>query len=106
MAFARTDEGRLRFDHDNGNWREWTGAVWSQNNTELPFNFGRELAHSLAVKEPAGIRHDFGTRRAACDEFMAGTTCCNPARLRATLGYFSSMTYRKKWLARKRADDA
>jgi putative transposase len=66
------------------------------------------VAESLfgSLKTESLHRHDFGTRRAACDEIMAWTTRYNHTRLHSTLGYLSPMAYEKKWLARKLADAA
>lgn len=66
------------------------------------------VAESLfgSLKSESLHRHDFGTRRAACDEIMAWTTNYNHTRLHSTLGYLSPMAYEKKWLARKLADAA
>ncbi len=55
--FARIYAGRLRFDHDAGKWREWTGSIWRENKTGLAFHFARELARELAVSEPDKVRY-------------------------------------------------
>jgi putative DNA primase/helicase len=57
IEFARLHEGRLRFDHDAGKWREWTGSVWRENKTGIAFNFARELARDLAENEPDKVRY-------------------------------------------------
>ena len=56
------------------------------------------VAESLfgSLKTESLHRHDFGTRRAACDEIMAWTTRYNHKRLHSTLGYLSPMAYEKK----------
>jgi putative transposase len=66
------------------------------------------VAESLfgSLKTESLHRHDFRTRRAACDEIMAWTASYNHTRLHSTLGYLSPMAYEKKWLARKLADAA
>ena len=63
------------------------------------------VAESLfgSLKTESLHRHDFGTRRAACDEIMAWTTRYNHKRLHSTLGYLSPMAYEKKWLDRNLA---
>ena len=55
--FARLYAGRLRFDHDAGKWREWTGSIWKENKTGIAFHFARELARDLAVTEPDKVRY-------------------------------------------------
>ena len=55
--FTRIYTGLLRFDHDAGKWREWTGSIWRENRTGLAFHFARELARDLAVTEPDKVRY-------------------------------------------------
>jgi putative DNA primase/helicase len=57
LEFARLYEGRLRFDHDAGKWREWTGSIWRENKTLLALHYARELARDLAVREPDKVRY-------------------------------------------------
>ena len=66
------------------------------------------IAESLfgSLKSESLHRHDFGTRRAACDENNGVDHKYNHTRLHSTLGYLSPMAYEKKWLARKLADAA
>ena len=66
------------------------------------------VAESLfgSLKTECVHRHDFETRRAACDEIMAWTASYNHSRLHSTLGYLSPMAYEKKWLAQKLANAA
>jgi putative transposase len=66
------------------------------------------VAESLfgSLKIESLHRHDFATRRAACDEIMAWLTNYNQTRLHSTLGYLSPMAYEKKWLARMLAEAA
>jgi putative DNA primase/helicase len=46
--FVAENENRLLFDHDRGQWMEWTGGVWSPDQTtaalERMLNFTRELS--------------------------------------------------------------
>lgn len=57
LEFARLYQDHLRFDHDAGKWREWSGAIWRQNKTPIAFHFARELARELAISEPDKIRY-------------------------------------------------
>ena len=36
---------------------EWTGAIWRQNRTGLGFQFARELARDLSIREPDRVRY-------------------------------------------------
>ena len=56
IEFARRYGGRLRFDHDAGVWREWTGAVWRENKTGLAFHRARELARELTENVPGKVK--------------------------------------------------
>jgi putative DNA primase/helicase len=60
LEFARIYGGRLRFDHDAGQWREWSGSVWRESKTGLAFHFARNLARDLAVEEPDKVRYITG----------------------------------------------
>ena len=57
IEFARLYADCLRFDHDAGKWREWTGSIWRKNKTGLAFHFARELARNLATDEPDKVRY-------------------------------------------------
>jgi putative DNA primase/helicase len=57
IEFARLYADRLRFDHDAGKWREWTGAIWKENRKNLAFHFARELARDLSASEPDRVRY-------------------------------------------------
>ena len=57
LEFARIYGDKLKFDHDAGKWREWTGAIWRENNTGLAFNYARDLARDLAAREPDKVRY-------------------------------------------------
>lgn len=51
IEFANRYGGHLRFDHDAGVWRRWTGAAWQENKTGVAFHLARELARELAGKD-------------------------------------------------------
>ena len=42
-AFALTYLDTLRFDHTRGKWFEWNGSRWKRNDTELAFDYARQL---------------------------------------------------------------
>lgn len=56
LEFARLYANALRFDHDAGVWREWSGSVWIENRTNKAFHWARELARELAAREPDKVR--------------------------------------------------
>ena len=57
LEFARLYADRLRFDHDAGVWREWTGSIWRESKKGLAFHFARELARDLTANEPDKVRY-------------------------------------------------
>ena len=57
LEFARLYADRLRFDHDVGRWREWTGSIWRENKTCLALHFAREMARDLGENEPDKVRY-------------------------------------------------
>jgi putative DNA primase/helicase len=57
LEFSRRYSQQLRFDHDAGKWRQWTGSIWRANRTGVAFHWARELARELAAKAPDKIRY-------------------------------------------------
>jgi putative DNA primase/helicase len=48
LAFARSYENDLRFDHHAGAWFQWTGSAWKKEETKLAFSWARHTARKLA----------------------------------------------------------
>jgi putative DNA primase/helicase len=57
LEFAQLYRGKLLFDHDVGAWYEWDGSIWHQNRTGIAFQWARELARGLALREPDRVRY-------------------------------------------------
>ena len=113
--FRRRPASGLIFHSDRG--RQYASAAFTKQIRSFAIRASRcrkgdcwdnVVAESLfsLLKTESLHRHDFGTRRAACDEIMAWKTRYNHTRLHSILGYLSPMAYEKKWLARKLADVA
>uniref|UniRef100_UPI00226BAE28 phage/plasmid primase, P4 family n=1 Tax=Methylobacterium sp. GC_Met_2 TaxID=2937376 RepID=UPI00226BAE28 len=49
--FAERHVGRLLFCHDTGKWYVWTGAAWAPNRSGIAFQWARELAREMSVRE-------------------------------------------------------
>lgn len=47
LAFTRQHGGSLLFDHHVGKWFRWTGTHWQKDETDLAFDYARQLARSL-----------------------------------------------------------
>jgi hypothetical protein len=41
---------KLRFDHDQGRWFEWTGDRWKPDNTRLAYSYCREVSRKVSDK--------------------------------------------------------
>jgi putative DNA primase/helicase len=41
---------KLRFDHDQGRWFEWTGDRWKLDNTHLAFSYCRDVSRKVSEK--------------------------------------------------------
>jgi len=57
LEFARRYDGKLRYDHDAGEWFQFDGNIWRHNKTGTPFHWARELARELAQEEADRIRY-------------------------------------------------
>lgn len=51
QQFAQRHVGRLLFCHDTGKWYVWTGAAWAPNRSGIAFQWARELAREMSVRE-------------------------------------------------------
>ena len=60
QRFADLYQDRLRYCHDQGAWFEWTGAIWRESKTGLPFQWARELVRSLSATEADQVRYVAG----------------------------------------------
>jgi putative DNA primase/helicase len=56
LAFTARFAGRLRFDHDAGQWFEWTGDRWKADGTGLAFSWCRQVARDLSQGAKEGER--------------------------------------------------
>ncbi len=50
LAFAAQYEGHLLYDHSRGRWYEWTGDRWRIEETDLAFDYARELARQFRTQ--------------------------------------------------------
>lgn len=49
LAFAERYRDRLRFCHDTGAWFAWTGTHWQRDETDLAFQFARQLGREAST---------------------------------------------------------
>lgn len=47
LAFTAQHGGSLLYDHNVGRWFQWDGTRWQMDETDLAFDFARELARQL-----------------------------------------------------------
>lgn len=52
LAFAARHAGKLRFCHSTGRWFIWTGTHWRREETQLAFNWARDICRELASANP------------------------------------------------------
>ncbi|MGA3887653.1 phage/plasmid primase, P4 family [Ralstonia nicotianae] len=50
LVFRRRFHGRLLFAHSYGSWLEWDGTRWKREQTELAFDYARDLAREMNVE--------------------------------------------------------
>ncbi len=67
LAFTKQYGDKMRFDHDQGRWFEWSGDRWKPDNTHLAYSYCRRIARELSHKLRDDLRPPF--RKAA---FAAG----------------------------------
>jgi putative DNA primase/helicase len=48
LEFAARYRNELRFDHEVGKWFRWTGTHWECEQTQLAFDYARQLAREFA----------------------------------------------------------
>jgi P4 family phage/plasmid primase-like protien len=48
QAFTEAHRHTLRFDHELGRWFRWDGVRWYREETELAFDFARQLSRDLS----------------------------------------------------------
>ena len=53
-VFARRYKDRLRFCHHTGAWYEWAGTSWQRDDTQLAFEFVREIAREFSEASKPG----------------------------------------------------
>jgi P4 family phage/plasmid primase-like protien len=53
LAFTKTHESKLRYDHTRGAWYQWTGKAWRQDQVKLAFSWCRRTCRQLAKE--AGV---------------------------------------------------
>ena len=69
LAFVAEHGSRLRYCHQFGCWLKWTGAIWQRDQSDLAFEWARELSREMADdsvrKEFAKVSHASAVERFA-----------------------------------------